>query len=193
MIVKGLGISKGIACGKILKYSKKEINIENDYADDHDKELEHLNKCIELCIVRLEEIRESARLTIGEKEAEIFNSHILMLNDPKMIEEIKDGIRDSSFSAPNAVSIVSKKYINIMNSLNDEYMSQRAQDIKDVFERLLRIMTNSENVELSHIEEPIILVSEELTPSQTAQIGSGKVLGFITQEARGNLTYSNYC
>lgn len=179
--MKGLGTSVGIGIGKVLIYKDPEIKISKKSVLNSELEVERLNKSINKAIIDIDNIYNITLEKLGEKEAEIFAAHKMILEDPEYINSIKEKILADNINSEWAVSEITNSYILIFNEMEDEYLRARAADIKDVSNRLLRILLNIETKDLSLIDKEVIIIAEDLTPSDTAQINKDMVSGIVTE------------
>lgn len=179
--MKGIGTSSGIALGKVLIYEEPKITVEENKAKDIDREIARLNKAIGRAVEEIQQLYVRTLENVGEDEAEIFNAHKMMAEDPEFIEGVKSKIRDEKVTAEWAVKQVAEEYISIFENIEDEYLRERALDLKDVSQRLLRILLGIESMDLSILKEECIIVAEDLTPSDTAQMNKDMILGIVTE------------
>ena len=179
--MKGIGTSPGIALGKVFVYKEPEINIVKENVDNVEKEINRLDLAVEEGIKQVDELYEKTLHNVGEKEAEIFNAHKMILEDPEFIDSIKENVKSEKTNIEWAVKTVSDEYIQIFDNMKDEYLKERALDIKDISTRILRILLGVEATDLASIEEESIILAYDLTPSDTAQIDRNMVLGFVTE------------
>lgn len=179
--MKGIGVSPGISIGKIFLKKEVNIDIKKKDIDNVEIELDRLDKNINKSIKEIESLYEHTLKEFGQKEAEIFNAHRLMLEDPEFIGRIKNNIKEEKINAEWAVKKATDEYVKILESLDNEYLKERAADVKDISIRLLKNLLGIKDVELSSLEDEYIIVSDDLTPSDTAQMRKDKVLGFITE------------
>ncbi len=181
-MMNGIAVSPGIAFGKAFLYSAAEFTVPQTPVHDDQKEDEvqrFLNARTQT-VAQLEAIMEKARVNFGEEEAEIFEGHIMMLEDEDLEEEIFTLIRDNNKCAEAAVDYAVNEQCETLRSLDDEYLRERATDMRDIGDRLIKNLLGIESVSLSDIDEDVILVAKDLTPSETAQINLNFVKGFIT-------------
>lgn len=183
MILKGIAGSKGIAIGKVLTYEKDKILISNNLIneDQVDSELDRLQKAIAVSKRQISAIREKASKEMGEDKAQIFEAHLMILEDPVILDEIKKLISQSKNNAVYAVNKIIDKYASIFAELEDAYLRERGADIKDVGNRLLSNLTGCENNPFNNLEEEVIIAAHDLTPSDTAQLSKNYILGFATE------------
>lgn len=179
--MKAIGTSSGIALGTVLVYKEPEIIVEKKVIDNIDYEIERLNKAVEQGLKEIHELYEETFKTVGEKEAGIFNAHKMMIEDPEFNDGIKTKIREEKVNVEWAVKEVADYYISVFGNIEDEYLKERALDLKDVSKRLLRILLGVEGTDLRSIKEKSIIVAEDLIPSDTAQMDKKKVVGIVTE------------
>ena len=177
---KGTGASPGIALGKALVLEHSEINIERRTIENVEAEVEKLQVSIEKSRLELEQVKERAKVELGEHEAEIFEAHLLVLADPELVDQTIAKIRDEKVNAEFALNEIKDMFVSIFESMDNEYMRERAADIKDVTNRVLRHILGIKVVDLSALSEEVILIAHDLTPSDTATMNKKMVLGFLT-------------
>lgn len=179
--MKGLGTSVGIGIGRVLIYKEPKIDIIKENILDLDLEIRRLEDALKKAIEEIDNIYNTTLIKVGEKEAEIFTAHKMILEDPEYIGSIKEKIEASNINSEWAVKEVTNFYIDIFKDMEDEYIRERVQDIKDVSNRLLKVLLNIETKDLSSIKERTIIVAQDLTPSDTAQINKEMVVGIVTE------------
>ena len=177
---KGTGASPGISMGKALILKDCELIIEKKYINDTEVEIQKLQEAVSISKIELTKIKENALIELGEHEAQIFESHLLVLEDPELLDCCIAKIRDEKVNAEYALNEVKEMFVGIFESMDNKYMSERATDIKDVTNRILRHILGIKVVDLSSLEEEVILLANDLTPSDTATMNKKKVLGFLT-------------
>lgn len=174
--------SKGYAIGEVYIYEDIKLQSFPDKTDNVETEIARLKDTVKICKKQIEEIARKMRNSVGNKEAEILESHISLLNDPEFIGEIFQEIKDSKKTSEKAVSDVVSKLEEIFSQFDDdEYLKERAADIKDVGTRLIRILSDEEQKDLENLPENSIIVAHDLKPSETARIDKDKVAGIITE------------
>ena len=180
--MNGIAVSPGIAFGKAFLYSAAEFIVpQTPVHDDHkEHEITRFLNARSQTVTQLEVIMERARTNFGKEEAEIFEGHIMMLEDEDLEEEIVTLIRDNNKCAEAAVDYAVNEQFEALRSLDDEYLRERATDIRDIGDRVIKNLLGIESISLSDINEDVILVAKDLTPSETAQINLNYVKGFIT-------------
>ncbi|QUI24567.1 phosphoenolpyruvate--protein phosphotransferase [Vallitalea pronyensis] len=179
-MVRGIGISPGIIFGKAKTMIKNQVNLEKKNIEDRNEEIDRLVHAIASSKQQINEIAIKTRATIGESEAKIFEAHELILEDATLIDGIKDKINEEMVNAEYAVSVVAKQFMDIFDSMDDAYMKEKSADIKDVSDRIIRNLLGIEAWHLADNEDKVIIVAEDLTPSDTALLDKNKVLGFVT-------------
>ncbi len=179
--MKGLGVSPGIGIGKAFVIEKKFMDINKTYVSDAEKEIERFRNAVELGKDQLNEIYLKTLNEIGEKEAQIFKSHEMMLEDEAFISEVESKILDEKINAEYSLKEVSDYYIKMFDKIEDEYLRERGEDIKDVMNRVINILSGVETADYSMLDSNSIIVAKDLTPSDTAQLEKGKVAAMITE------------
>ena len=180
MAFKGTGASPGIALGKALVVEHKELVIEKRTITDVDAEIAKLRDAVQVSKVELEKVKEKAAKELGEAEAEIFGAHLLVLEDPELTGAAEAKIADEKVNADFALNEIKEMFVAMFESMDNEYMRERAADIKDVTNRVLRHLLGIKVVDLSALDEEVVLVAHDLTPSDTATMNKKMVLGFLT-------------
>ncbi|MGB9832842.1 MAG: phosphoenolpyruvate-utilizing N-terminal domain-containing protein, partial [Caldisericum exile] len=179
--LKGIPVSKGISLGFAVVYLKRKIEVNNS---KDSVPIEEKKKILEKA---LEKTKEEIQLTYenlkksNPKEAEIFEAHLLVLEDPTLQEKINKYL-ESQYNLPYAVKSAFEEFIEALQNLQSEYMKERAQDLYDILDSLLRNILNVPKVDLSNLPPQSIVVAVDLTPSDTASLDRKNVLGFITEK-----------
>ena len=178
----GIAVSPGIVSGKVFLYSAAEFTVPHTaISPEHvDSEIARFLNARTATVAQLEAIMEKARVNFGEEEAEIFEGHIMLLEDEDLEEEITDFIRSNTLCAEAAVDHAVNNQCETLRSLDDEYLRERATDMRDIGDRVIKSLLGIESASLGDIDENVILVAKDLTPSETAQINLNFVKGFIT-------------
>ncbi|WP_227016612.1 phosphoenolpyruvate--protein phosphotransferase [Sinanaerobacter chloroacetimidivorans] len=182
VVYSGIAGSEGIAAGKAYVFinNQTEIDMEAVASDAIQTELEKLNEGIELSRTQLIRLKEKVLQEFDESKAQIFEAHRMMLEDPEFAGAIREAITSGSVNAAYAVKKVADSYIAIFEQIEDDYMRERAADIKDVSSRLTRNILGISSWDLLAINSPVIIVAHDLTPSDTAMMNKEYVLGFTT-------------
>jgi len=182
MVLKGVPASPGIAIGKVYILEKEDFCI-LEYRikkEGVDKEIKRFKEAVEESKKQILRIKERIREKIGEKEASIFQSHLNILEDPLLIDETIKRIKKEKVNAETALREVYKDFLERFKSIQTEFIEERFRDIEDVAQRILHNLLKRPMMSLSHLEESIIVVARNLSPSDTASMDKEKVLGFAT-------------
>lgn len=183
--VNGKSIVKGIAIGRIHKFSKAENQVKRSRVTDTDAEIKRYEAANAKAAEELDGLYQKALKEVGESGAAIFEVHSMMLSDDDYVDSIVNIIRTQEVNAEFAVATTGDNFSELFSSMEDEYMKARAADIKDISERLIRILSgNAANG--SGIKEPVILMAEDLAPSETVQLDKDKLLAFVTRLGSAN-------
>ncbi|MDM5192439.1 phosphoenolpyruvate--protein phosphotransferase [Bacillus hominis] len=180
IIIKGIAASPGIAIAKAFRLENLELIVEKIAVTNTNQEVERFEQAIETSKSELEGIKEHARKELGEDKAEIFAAHLLVLTDPELINPIKDKIKNEQVNAEFALNEVATMFVNLFEAMDNEYMKERVTDIRDVTKRVLSHLLGVNIANPSMISEEVVIVAEDLTPSDTAQLNRKYVKGFIT-------------
>ncbi len=179
-MIKGIGASDGIVISKVYKYEQVEPVVELKNITDVKREIAHFEKCVDESILEIEAIKEKATESMDEETGAIFGAHIEILKDPEIIQGVKSAIENDEVTADFALKTVTDTFIAIFEAMDNEYIKERAADIKDVTKRLLCHLQGLSVANLSEISEEVIVVAKDLTPSDTATLNRKYVKGFIT-------------
>lgn len=176
---KGIAASKGYAIGQVFIKKHEELKITDELAKDISLEIELLEKAVVESKLQLTEIRNKAFESMGEEKASVFDAHLMFFDDPEFIGTIKNDIENDKKNALKSTSDVTNTYVAMFDAMEDQYMKERAADIKDVAKRL---MNNIAGIDDSFTikEKNTIVVADDLTPSDTAQLDRSKVIAFLT-------------
>lgn len=178
-MMKGIAASKGYAIGKVFIKKEIKVVINSLKIDNVELEIEKLNNVLNKTREQLESLRQKIEKEVGKEESLVFESHQIILDDPEFIDRVKELINSNNVSADYAVDQVRDELVSIMESIDDEYMRERAADIKDVSNRIIRNLLGIED-EVNINENNTIVVAHDLTPSDTAQLDKNKVCAFLT-------------
>lgn len=177
--LNGISASQGIAIGKVFELKHITLNIVKESAKP-EEEIKKLETAISAAIIEIEKIKAIALKNLGEEEASVFDAHIQVASDPSMKDEIISMIKSENCNASFALDSVSKKYIEMFEGMDDIYMKERAADIKDVSTRIIYNILGIKTQDLTSINEEVIIVAFDLTPSETSQLNKKFVKGFAT-------------
>ena len=179
-MISGILASPGITFAKALLLQEDEISINTSKVDDVDKEITRFLTGRDTTAAQLEVVKQKAFETFGEEKADIFDGHIMLLEDEELEDDITTCIKSNNCTAEFAINKVVEENATMLSELDDPYLRERAADFRDIGSRLLKNVLGIEIVNLSDISEEVVLIANDLTPSETAQINLDKVLGFIT-------------
>ena len=181
-MISGILASPGIAFGKalVLKEEKIVLDTQKITDDQIDAEIARFYEGRALAVEQLNSIRERALISLGEEKAAIFEGHLMILEDEELEEEILDYLRSNKVNAAVAASKIIDQQVTMLSEIDDEYLKERAGDIRDIGNRLIKNILGMYIVDLGDIQEESILVAYDLTPSETAQLNLEKVLGVVT-------------
>lgn len=180
-LIKGIAASDGVAIAKAYLLVEPDLTFDkNEKVTDVEGEVAKFNNAIEASKVELTKIRNNAEVQLGADKAAIFDAHLLVLDDPELIQPIKDKIKNENANAATALTDVTTQFVTIFESMDNEYMKERAADIRDVSKRVLSHILGIELPNPSMIDESVVIVGNDLTPSDTAQLNKEFVQGFAT-------------
>ena len=181
-MITGIPASPGIVFGKalVLKEEKIVLDTQKISEDQVEAEVARFYAGREAAVEQLNSIHQRALKSLGEEKAAIFEGHLMILEDEELEEEIIDYLRSNKVNASLAASKIIDQQVEMLSEIDDEYLKERAGDIRDIGNRLIKNILGMHIVDLGDITEESILVAYDLTPSETAQLNLEKVLGFIT-------------
>ena len=183
--LKGKGVSAGIAIGPIRFYRKEEVTVKREHIEDTDAELARLEKAKDLTLEQLGKLYEKARQEVGDASAQIFEVHQMMVEDDDYQESIHNIITAQKLNAEFAVATTADNFAEMFAAMDDAYMKERAADVRDVSERLLRNLQNKSDGGID-TDEKYILCADDLAPSETVQMDKTNVLAFCTRYGASN-------
>lgn len=179
-MLKGIPASQGYGIGKAIVIEDVSTDYSNVRYTDAQTEKERLQKAVDKFIEETKALAESVKKSAGDKEAEILEGHIVMLSDPFMISQMQDNI-EAGAVAEKAVDTVCSMFIDMFSSVDDELTNQRASDVKDIKDSLLKLLLGIETVDISSVPKGSVLVAKDFTPSMTSQINRENVNAIITE------------
>lgn len=184
IILKGTAASAGVADGKALLYLQKDLDVPSyDLAPEKLKaEAERFDKAILKTREQITEIRNKVAESLGEGEARIFDAHLLVLEDNALLDEVISELHKTNKNVESCYKKVAERYISFFSSMEDDYLKERVTDIQDVSRRLLHNLIGTQKNSLNDLAMDSIVVSEDITPSDTADMDRSKLLGFITDD-----------
>ncbi|MFS1036590.1 phosphoenolpyruvate--protein phosphotransferase [Enterococcus casseliflavus] len=180
-MLKGIAASDGVAVAKAYLLVQPDLSFSKVSVEDTAAEEARLDDALAKSTAELQQIRDKAAQTLGEAEAQVFDAHLMVLSDPEMIGQIKQNVTDNKVNAEAALKEVTDMYIGMFEAMDDNaYMQERAADIKDVAKRILAHLLNVTLPNPSMINEEVVVVAHDLTPSDTAQLDRNFVKAFVT-------------
>lgn len=181
---EGKSVFGGVAIGKIKVFSKEQMQVRREKVEDAEREIDRYRDAREAAIEQLGVLYEKALREVGEANAAIFEVHQMMLGDDDYNESVENMIRGNLVNAEYAVASTGDNFAQMFSAMDDEYMRERAADVKDISERVLRVLTGEGEADAA--EEPVIIVAVDLAPSETVQMNKELVLSFVTVQGSLN-------
>lgn len=178
--LNGIAASSGIAIAKAYRLVEPDLTFERKIINDSAKEITRFHSALSASKSELEVIRDNALKKLGADKAAIFDAHLLVLSDPELINPIEEKIKNEQVNAEHALKETADLFVSMFEQMDNEYMKERAADIRDVTKRLLSHLLGVQIVNPSMIAEEVIVIAEDLTPSDTAQLNRQFVKGFAT-------------
>ncbi|WP_193727015.1 phosphoenolpyruvate--protein phosphotransferase [Paenibacillus guangzhouensis] len=182
MNLKGIAAAPGYAIGPAFVMKDTHVKVERKTlsAAEAKAEVVRFSEIVKQAIEQVKEIQEQARIKMGDEQAEIFESHILVLHDDEFVGRTKEVIEEKSMNAEAALDEVTEELVTFFESMDNEYMNERAADFRDLSKRLHNLLTGVKQTSLSDFEKPVVLITDDLTPSDSAQLDRDRVAGFAT-------------
>lgn len=184
MRLTGIGASEGVSVGKVFVFHETEIKLPEDKnlsVETAESEILKLEEAMKKSKTQLIAIREKVRQKMGDDKADIFDGHILLLEDEDLMDEVKNKIEDDGLKAAYALKEGIDEYAEMLSQLDDPYLRERAADFQDIGKRWLKNLLNIKIADLSVLEPDTIIVTNDLTPSDTAQLDLENCKGFVTE------------
>ena len=185
MVLEGKSVFGGIAIGRLSIYNKKENQVKREKITDVEAEITRFTDAKETAKEQLKGFYEKAVKEVGEVNAAIFEVNQMMLDDLDYVESNTNMIRTQEVNAEFAVASTGDNFSKMFAAMDDDYMKERAADVKDISNRVISILQNAENGSVTG-EEPVILLADDLAPSETVQLDKSKVLSFVTRHGSTN-------
>lgn len=183
--LKGKSVFGGIAIGRISVYNKDESTVKRVKIEDTAAEVKRFEEAKETAKEQLQALYEKALVEVGEVNAMIFDVHQMMLDDLDYVEAITHMIENQGINAEYAVAATGDNFSNMFAAMDDDYMKARAADVKDISNRVVKILQGKKDSVLDG-DEPVILLADDLAPSETVQLDKSKVLAFVTRHGSTN-------
>lgn len=181
----GKSVLQGIAIGKLYVFEKRESSWTKYTITDADAEVARFHDAKKTAVDQLDVLYQNALTQVGEENAMIFDVHKMMLDDLDYLEAIEARIRTEMVNAEYAVTVTGEEFSAIFSSMDDEYMKARAADVIDISGRVVKILEGGEEAGL-HTQEPVIVLADDLSPSETIQMDKTKILAFVTKHGSAN-------
>ena len=181
----GKGVYGAIAIGKISVFQRQGISVKRSNIENVDAEIERLEVAKATAVEQLGEIYEKALKEVGEANAQIFEIHMMMVEDEDYNDAIIGLIRSQSVNAEYAVAVTSKNFAEMFSSMDDSYMQARAADVKDISNRIIACLTGSSKTDADS-DEKVIICADDLAPSETVSLDKDKILAFVTAYGSSN-------
>ncbi|KYG90605.1 phosphoenolpyruvate--protein phosphotransferase [[Bacillus] sp. KCTC 13219] len=178
--LKGIAASGGVAIGKAFLMIEPDLTITKTTIGSKEAEVTKFYEAVNAAKLELEKIRKRAEIDLGSENAAIFDAHLLVLSDPELLGAVEGKINDEAMNAEAALQETADTFIIMFEQLDNEYMRERAADIRDVTKRVIAKLLNVEIPNLGLIDEEVIIVAEDLAPSDTAQLNRAFAKGFTT-------------
>ena len=182
IVLFGIAGSPGIAHGPVFRFLHGDIEVPSYQIKESEREseFERFRTAVEQTHDQISEIRKAVSSNLSEKEASIFDAHLMVLEDKALFDDIEKEIQESGDNIEQCVFRVTQRYHDYFNQLEDEYLRERATDLKDISKRLLRNLIGETGAGTAFLDEPKVLASEDLSPSDTASLDRDKILGIAT-------------
>ncbi|MCU6748758.1 MULTISPECIES: phosphoenolpyruvate--protein phosphotransferase [Lachnospiraceae] len=181
----GKSIFKKMAIGKIFYYEKNQTAVKREKVEDVEAEVKRFDSARETAKEQLQRLFEKAQREVGETEAAIFEVHMMMMDDGDYLDSVYNIIRTQETCAEYATAVTGDNFAAMFAAMDDEYMKARAADVKDISERIVNVLSGN-GQDVTEMEEPVILVADDLAPSETVQMDKSKLLGFVTRYGSAN-------
>lgn len=178
--LKGIGASAGVAIAKAYRLEEPDLTVHQKDINDPETEVKRFEEAIHVSKQELEAIKEQALKELGQDKADIFSAHLLVLSDPELLNPVKDKINSDKVNAEFALKETATMFVTMFEAMDNEYMKERAADIRDVTKRVTGHLLGVDIPNPSMISEEVVIIAEDLTPSDTAQLNRQFVKGFAT-------------
>ena len=182
---RGKSVYRGLTIGPIAVLKKNDVQVKREKIEDAKQEIERVKQAVADSQAQLQHLYDKAVKEVGEASAAIFEVHQMMLDDDDYLDSIHNIIRTESVNAEYAVATTGDNFSSMFAQMDDDYMKARAADVKDISDRLVRVLSGHGDGELE-ASEPVIVVAEDLAPSETVQMDKSKVLAFVTRKGSSN-------
>ena len=184
-VLEGKSVFSGIAIGKISILQKADTSVKRTRVEDPEAEIARVQEAKEKAVAQLQKLYDKALQEVGESGAAIFEVHQMMLDDEDYLDSIDNIIRTENVNAEYAVATTGDNFADMFAQMDDDYMKARAADVKDISDRLVRVLSGHDDGDMD-AAEPSIIVAEDLAPSETVQMDKSRVLAFVTRKGSSN-------
>lgn len=179
-LLKGIAASNGIAIGKAFLMTEPDLTVTKSTVTNKEDEIIRFHEAVTAAKLELQKIRDRAEVDLGPENAAIFDAHLLVLSDPELIGAVESKVNDEAVNAEAALQETADTLIVMFEQLDNEYMRERAADIRDVTKRVIARLLEVEVPNIGLIDEEVIIISKDLAPSDTAQLNRAFAKGFTT-------------
>lgn len=179
-ILKGIAASSGIAIGKAFLMTEPDLTVTKSTVTNKEEEITRFHEAVNAAKLELQKIRDRAEVDLGTENAAIFDAHLLVLSDPELLGAVESKVNDEAVNAETALQETADTLIVMFEQLDNEYMRERAADIRDVTKRVIARLLEVEVPNIGLIDEEVIIISKDLAPSDTAQLNRAFAKGFTT-------------
>ena len=180
----GKSIFRGVAIGPVLFYGKKESTVRRSKIEDTEAEIARYDEAKDRAIEQLNQLHDEAVKKVGEENAAIFEVHAMLLDDEDFTDSVHNAIESQKVNAEYAAAITGENFAKMFAEMEDDYFRARAADMKDISERVIRVMSGEEST--TEFDKPVIIIADDLMPSETVQLDKEKVLAFVTKFGSSN-------
>ena len=181
-MIKGIPVSKGYAIARVFKLSKPTIDTEKRIIMDVELEIRRYHDAIEKTKYEIESLKKKSVERFGEETSKIFDAHLMIADDPEIKTSVISMIQNEKCNLTYALKTVVNRFLALFRDLDNQYLRERAIDLKDVTDRILSFALGIQGHDLSEINSDVILVAEDITPSETTQLDTTYIKGFITEQ-----------
>ena len=185
-IIKGKGVSKGIAIGTIHFSGEDQVKVRRISTDDSELEVSRFESARELAVSQLKELFNKAVKEVGESNAQIFSIHQMMLEDMDYLDSVRNIINTQKVNAEYAVAVTSDNFAAMFSDMDDEYMKARSADVRDISDRIIRNLSERNTENSLSSGKDLIICADDLTPSETVQMDKSSVIAFVTRKGSAN-------
>jgi len=180
--IQGIAAALGFAIGPVFQFHQVDLRVERHTIADPDEEIKRLGKAVVAATGQVQAVYEKAKAETAADQASIFDAHLMMLQDPELLDTIRKTIAEKKWNVEFAVKEATEYYAQTLEGMGNDYFKSRAADVRDIAQRLLRILLGANNADTGKLTQPSIIIARDLTPSDTVLLDIRQVLGFCTVE-----------